>query len=370
MAPDRPPARRVPAADAPAGVSPAPDNANPSGAHPSGDPPTISVIVPVRNDAVRLERCLRSIVANDYPRDRVEILVGDNGSTDASAQVAAGLGATVLPLGGHRVAQVRNLAAAQARGALLAFVDADHAIVDDWLAHAARASADADAVGAPYHSPPEATWVQRAVGRFRAHTPMVREGHWLGSGNLVVRRSVFTALGGFDASLETCEDVDLCLRLRTTGHRLLIDERLHSIHYGDPRTLKALFLGELWRGRDNLRVSFRHGLTLRDVPSVLMPVGALLLAAAAIVGAVLASPPLVGVGLGGLLAVTALRALRLTQNAESPRASDLAANVAVAAVYESARALALVVRATHGTRADAAPTTVPVTSSPPPGRDR
>ncbi len=205
--------------------------------------------------------------------------------------------------------------------------------------------------------------MQRAVGRFREHEPAVREGHWLGSGNLVVRREVFASVGGFDNSLETCEDVDLCMRIRKAGHRLLIDERMHSIHYGDPGTLKKLFLGELWRGRDNLRVSFRHGLTLRDLPSVFLPVGALVLGAVTIAGFVMLSPLTVAVGLGGLAAITALRVLRLTRNASSRRGADLAANVAVAAVYESARALALVMRVTHGTRSDtvtrAAPNTEP-----------
>ena len=42
-----------------------------------------------------------------------------------------------------------------------------------------------------------------------------------------------------------------------SGLRIVSDARLENIHHGDPRTLREVFFGELWRGRDNLRVSFR-----------------------------------------------------------------------------------------------------------------
>jgi hypothetical protein len=42
-------------------------------------------------------------------------------------------------------------------------------------------------------------------------------------------------------------------------------------HFGDPATLGELFRGELWRGRDNLRVSLRGPVDWRDLPSVIVP---------------------------------------------------------------------------------------------------
>ena len=83
------------------------------------------------------------------------------------------------------------------------------------------------------------------------------------SGNLAVKRTAFQAIGGFDAALEACEDVDFCQRLRRAGWRLVGDERLESVHLGDPPTLAALFRAERWRGRDNLRVSLRGPLDAR-----------------------------------------------------------------------------------------------------------
>ncbi len=317
--------------------------------------PLVSFVIPVKNDARRLRRCLDTIRANDFPQDRVEIIVADNGSTDDSAAVAAAAEATVLELPGYRIGELRNLAAAAARGQILAFVDADHEIDPGWIASAVRTLEDASvaAAGALCDPPRDGTWVQHAYGALRGRATGHRDVEWLGSGNLAIRTDTFHAHGGFDRSLETCEDVDLCQRLRMSGHRIVSDDRLRSVHLGDPATLGALFRGELWRGRDNLRASLRGPLTLRALPSVVIPIVELGLVALAVAGLILA--PVIGLSLG-LLALAALallvglRAARIVAGMQSPRVAHIAQAVAVAGVYDLARAFALVTRGTHRAR--------------------
>lgn len=321
--------------------------------------PEVSFVVPVRDDAARLARCLESIRANDPSCASIEIIVADNGSRDNSAEVARTAGARVMELPGRSVAQLRNEAAGSAHGRFLAFVDADHEIGRQWLASGLETltHSGAAAVGAPYHPPPGATWVQLAYDRLRPHAQGIHEVEWLGSGNLLIRRDAFVAVSGFDTSLETCEDVDLCNRLRSAGYRLVSDGRLVSIHHGDPATLRALFLGELWRGRDNLRVTLRGPLTLRALPSAVIPVVNLLFLFLAVAG--LATIPwggwwLTAMGSAGFLTLALLRAARMSLNAGSWHFGNTLANVAVATVYEAARALALVIRASHRTRRELA----------------
>jgi glycosyltransferase involved in cell wall biosynthesis len=91
----------------------------------------MSVIVPVRDDAGRLARCLASVTDIQGP-DRAEIIVVDNGSVDDSPGVAARAGATVLSLPNLKVSALRNAAARQAQGDLLAFIDADHQLGPGW----------------------------------------------------------------------------------------------------------------------------------------------------------------------------------------------------------------------------------------------
>ena len=307
--------------------------------------PVVSFVIPVRNDAERLRRCLQSIAAATPAGVGVEVIVADNGSTDASAEVARAAGATVLELPGVGLGELRNRAANAARGELLAFVDADHEIGTGWIA-AARADLSVPGVagaGAPCHAPTPGTWVQQIYDRLRRRPAGQEETDWLGSGNLVVRRDQFLAIGGFDTTLETCEDVDVCRKLRATGGRLLSDERLYNIHYGDPRTLRHVFFGELWRGRDNIRVSLRAPRSGRSLISAAIPLFNLLALATAVVGLLTFAPAglaLAAIAVGAVVLLIALRAARLTQGATR----DWPKAFAVASAYELGRSFAVASR--------------------------
>ncbi len=315
--------------------------------------PHVSFIIPVRNDAQRLRACLRSINANRYPAASLELIVADNGSTDDSVAVARTEGATVLVVPGVGLSELRNRAVAIARGQVLAFVDADHEIAPDWVPSAVSALSDESvaAVGAPCRPPSPPTWVQRWYDELRRHPDGQQVVEWLGSGNMAVRQSAFEAVGGFDTLLNTCEDVDLCRKLRSNGYTLLADSRLHNVHHGDPRTLRHVFFGELWRGRDNVRVSLRPPRYWRTLVSAAIPVFNLLAFATMVGGVLSVSRPGVALAtLAGLcvLLVVALRASAMVTGGASSR--DWLRAVAVAAAYESGRALALTARFDHSHR--------------------
>jgi GT2 family glycosyltransferase len=316
--------------------------------------PVLSFIVPVRNDAIRLRRCLESMQSS-VP---YETLVVDNGSTDGSADVARELGAQVLVLPNQRVAALRNEAARHASADLLAFVDADHELGPGWAETAVtvfREEAHAVAAGAPYHAPPNGTWVQRMYDRLRRRPTGRRTAEWLPSGNLIVRRATFEAIGGFDTTLETCEDVDLCQRIAASGGTILECAGLVSVHRGDPGSLRALFLGELWRGRDNLRVTLRSPLGLRALASLLLPLTMLAGASACAVG-LIAWPwtgswiAIAGACMVGAVVLTRAATLvsRVPQRERTGRTAFEA--VLVGSVYDAARAIALVARPTHDVR--------------------
>jgi glycosyltransferase involved in cell wall biosynthesis len=313
---------------------------------------TVSFVIPVLNDAARLERCLRAIRANDYPADRVEIVVIDNGSTDESAAVAARHGARVLVSPRPKVGALRNLGVHEATGEVIAFVDADHEIVPTWIKSAVEvlANRDVGAVGARCVPPPDGTKVQRLYDRLRRHTKGQSEVLWLGSGNMSVRRADFDGVGGFDTALDTCEDVDLCRKLRGKGLKVIADSRLGNIHYGDPESLKRVFFSELWRGRDNVRVSLRPPRSWRTVISAVIPVANItalaLLTVGVMSGSVLGRQ--IGLAAGGLFVVQC--GLRATVMTFSNRFRDWLPAYAVAAAYESGRAMALISRIGYGKR--------------------
>lgn len=312
----------------------------------------ITFVIPVRNDRDRLKRCLTSIWVGAA---EVEVIVADNGSTDDSARAAESLGAHVLHLPGLRVSALRNRGAAAAAADLLAFVDADHELGDGWVGAALDVMRDpaVGATGALCVPPADGTWVQLTYGALRGTTAGHGDVEWLGSGNLVVRRRAFQAVGGFNEALEASEDVDLCRRLVDAGWRLVGDERLCNVHYGDPATLKQLFRSELWRGRDNLGVSFRAGLTLRSLPGVMFPIiqlGSLALVVAGLAGARVGWSGLGWAGLAILCLTLLLRTAVIARRGRSFSPRFLGQALAVAATYDGARALSLVWRARHHRR--------------------
>jgi glycosyltransferase involved in cell wall biosynthesis len=319
--------------------------------------PVVSFIVPVKNDAVRLERCLRSLLANRSPAAGLELIVVDNGSTDDSIAVAERMGATVLRRPAVRLGALRNHGARAARGAVLAFVDADNEIAPGWVAAALDAlnTPGVAAVGAPYRSPAAGTWVQRQYDRLRRHPPGRQEVEWLGSGNLAIHRPAFDAVVGFDSALDTCEDVDLCRKLRAAGARLVSDERLLNVHHGDPATLRHVFSGELWRGRDNLRVSLRPPRTWRTLISAIIPVAvlsALLLVPFGLISASRAGVSLAAAASLFVLLLVGARSLSMVSQPGSAR--EWPAAFAVAGAYELGRAFAIAARAGYGSRRGAA----------------
>jgi GT2 family glycosyltransferase len=317
--------------------------------------PLISFIVPVRNDAAGLERCLRSIQRSGLPAEQLEIVVADNGSIDGSIQVARRHGARVIVDNQVRVAELRNLAAHHATGGILAFVDADNELAPSWAAAAVEILRDENigAAGALYDAPADGTWVQRAYGHLRGHTRGTAEVHWLGGGNMVVPAATFQAVGGFSTSLETCEDVDLCNRILGLGLRIVGDERLASVHHGDPSTLSSLFRAELWRGRDNLRVSFRRPISWRVVPSAVVAIVDAAMVLAGAMGAALmfrAIRPGLDLVVAAVLVVALGAAIRVAR--QIARQSGLGLSAAaqlfvVTSVYDLARALSLIARVPH-----------------------
>lgn len=317
----------------------------------TGVRPLVSFIIPVRNDVLRLQRCLASIARNDYPRELIEIIVVDNDSTDGSAVAARQYGAIVVKSSGDSVAAHRNRGARAALGGILAFADSDHEIDPRWISSAVEVLSDAHvaAAGAPYETQPSPNWVQQHYDGLRARSDRREDVAWLGSGNLAVNRSVFTQIGGFNTSLIACEDVDLCNRITAAGYRIVADPRLRSIHFGDPRTLKALFFGELWRGRNNLSVTLNGPRTFRHLRSALIPIADLMCLMASVLAIATGHLVVALLFVAAALLPAGVRAARMLKKRRRD-AVTAAQALAVAVVFDLARALAPLARGTHRAR--------------------
>jgi glycosyltransferase involved in cell wall biosynthesis len=304
----------------------------------------VSIIIPARNEAENLARLLASLARLRFPSDQLEIIVVDHSSIDETASIARRWGASILTKHGGTIASVRNLGARAAAGDILAFVDADCTVSEDWLENAMQHFEEprVGAVGS-HHLPGEtSTWVREVLQMQTAVRLDWTPTKWLPSGNLLVRRRAFLECDGFDESLVTCEDVDFCYRIGQS-YQIICDERVRCWHHGEPKTLGEVFRKELWRGRDNFRGALRHGLRLAEIPSLLLPsyflgVTALLLMSA-LVAAVLGRGWWYVLGFFVALLVPVLTVSAIT-SARAVRLSYMPRFALLYVVYLSARGLA------------------------------
>ena len=250
--------------------------------------PLVSFVIPVLNAERDIERCLRSIWRLDFPADRYEIRIVDNGSTDNTQQILHNLGVDFQIVENANVASLRNQAAARSRGDYIAFVDADVELTPGWLQQGLAVFAQQQTPAEPdsQHEtqavvasgcfpriPPQATWVQKVWdmqqrGRIQAGPPQPIA--WLPSMNLLVRRTMFETVGGFDEQLETTEDVDLCYRLGQQGV-ILHNTGMDAVHWGEAPDLQTFWRKEVWRATGSLKGVRRHGFRWDELPSILYP---------------------------------------------------------------------------------------------------
>ncbi|TBW09970.1 glycosyltransferase family 2 protein [Azotobacter chroococcum] len=139
----------------------------------SAEPPTVSVIVAAHNEAEHIGAKLRTLLGQDYPGERLQILVASDGSTDATVAEALASGdprIEVLELPRQGKAAALNAAAARARGEILVFTDADNRWMPDCLGELMRAFADPQ------------------VGAAGGHIEILDGGPHLGLGDQLYRR--------------------------------------------------------------------------------------------------------------------------------------------------------------------------------------
>lgn len=298
------------------------------------DVPTIAIVIPARNEAAYVSQCLEALARQDYPAERIQIILSDNGSTDATVAIAQAHGVNVLLHPQGRVGAVRNSGARATNSQILAFVDADCVTRTDWLSAAvtALAAPGVGATGGGYLAHPHGTWVQRAWAPTEPG-PTV-EVAALPGGSIVVQRELFSALGGFDEQLSAGEDDDFCRRVRDRNLKVVAVQASCVIHLGYPRTLRAVARRQVWHGSYQLDVAE----TWRE-PQLLMThstaLGLLTLLATPWLGAAAWAA-------AGLLLIPPILLMSITKAARrSDRLATLLRMVPVATAFYAGRALGL-----------------------------
>jgi GT2 family glycosyltransferase len=232
--------------------------------------PFVSVVVPVLNGERTLGDCLVSLLRTDYPEERREILVVDNGSTDRTAEIIKSLPVRYLREERQGAPAARNTGIKASRGELVAFTDADCVVTREWLGELVRAF-DEDGIGGvageifPY---PPKTPAERYAARVRSLSPQKYLSRpmlpFAVFANLAFRRDVFDRVGLLDEAITMgAEATDFCTRfLRGTGLRL--EYAPDAVVFHRYRATAREFFRQQWnygRGHVLLHIKYR-----REIP--------------------------------------------------------------------------------------------------------
>ncbi len=213
------------------------------------DDPQASVIVPVKNGARTLDRCLKAILASDDSQ-AYEVIVVDDGSSDSSPQIAAAFPVCLIESDqGSGPASARNRGAEAARCPRLVFIDADVFVRADTIPRLLAALQDSPASFGSYDPEP----LHHNFATVFYHTLSCRSIDDTSTRTSVfysyaaaIWRHTFLDLGGFDTSFKqaTFEDMDLGCKLAERGLYVVhLTEALvtHAVKYDISRLLRAYY---------------------------------------------------------------------------------------------------------------------------------
>lgn len=227
--------------------------------------PFVSIVIPVLNGERTLGDCLRSLIRSNYPAERREILLVDNGSTDATREIIGQYPVTYLsePRRGPSIARNRGIEAS--RGDIVAFTDADCVVSGAWIREmvgAFRGEGTAGVAGEILPYPPN-TPAERYAAKIRHLSPeryLRRDTFpFAVTANLAFVRSVFETIGLFDTDAPRGgESTDFCTRFfRGTGGRLVLARKAIVFHR-HRSTARELFQQQWGYGRGHAYLYIKY----------------------------------------------------------------------------------------------------------------
>jgi cellulose synthase/poly-beta-1,6-N-acetylglucosamine synthase-like glycosyltransferase len=237
----------------------------------------VTVLVPMRNEEAFIGECLDSLIQQDYPADRMEVLVMDGRSEDASRAIVLEKSQEhtcihLLDNPEQSTPAALNIGIRNASGDMIVRLDAHHRAAQDFVSQhvACLSKPDVDCAGGPIHTISR-TYVGEAIslamscpfGVGDAYFRYAEKEQYVDTvANAGYSRDVFERIGLFDEALIGAEDDEFNYRLRAKGGRILLSPRIRSWYYCRES------LGKLWRqyfryGHMKVRVLQSHPRQMR-----------------------------------------------------------------------------------------------------------
>jgi glycosyltransferase involved in cell wall biosynthesis len=237
------------------------------------DMPFVSVLMPVRNEASFIERSVGAVLAQDYPRDRIEIIIADGLSDDGTRKVIEGLqlsnpNVSLIDNPGKIVSTGLNAALQVAKGEIIIRVDGHCEIAGDYVRQCVSLLRDAniDAVGGPLETVGETSTARAIAGAMSSTFGVGGSAFRVGTKDARFvdtvafpgyRRETIQRAGPYDEELVRNQDDEYNYRVRKLGGKIVLSPDIQSRYYSRASLLK------LWKqyfqyGYWKVRVMQKH----------------------------------------------------------------------------------------------------------------
>lgn len=189
--------------------------------------PAISVVIPTLNCDRTIGKCLASLNSLDYPKDKIQFLIVDSGSTDETLTIAKSYPVTIInePRKGRGFASNRGFQ--EAANDYVAFVDSDAVVPSSWLKTAMKFMAK-DSFLATIHfrniAPSDSSYFQKCVDT------LISKGRGQANG-AVYRKNALERIGGFNNALPYLQEDDVRMRLIDNGFTVRSSDSPVIWHY-------------------------------------------------------------------------------------------------------------------------------------------
>lgn len=196
--------------------------------------PKISVIIPTKNSARTIGKCLWSVFNQSLKP--IEVIVVDGGSKDSTLKIAEQYGVKIFKEpshSGNAPGIARNFGAKKAKGEILAFIDSDCYPEKNWLTRVVDTLSN-EKIG--IYSVIVRDSIGNIISKAYHYLHMQISYDFAPSRCMAIRKEIFLRVGGFDETLTSGEDNDLSYKIKSLGYNIIIDKELKVFHDDDHLT--------------------------------------------------------------------------------------------------------------------------------------
>ena len=238
----------------------------------------ISVIVPAYNAEKTIKDCLNGLLRQNYPKNKYEVIVVDDGSTDDTRKILKSFRRVKLVEQEHKgPAAARNLGVKHAKGNIVLFTDSDCVPDKNWIKHMIEPFKDKTIVGVS--GTYKTLNKEKPIARFAGyeieerHKKLKKEIDFIGTFSAGYRKNVFVRFGGFDESftMPAGEDPELSFKINKAGLKMVFQSKAFVYTY-HPDSLREFLRKKFWRSywrvllyKKYPRKIFRHSYTPKSV---------------------------------------------------------------------------------------------------------